>query len=244
MSTPSLNQKNLHPLLKAAGDLIRQHRSKLYELREIIFDPDFKEIYGNLEQEELYIVNEFHESKCFRKIHLEIARFGSLQILHCIFFPNPRFDLPIFGLDLVSGSQGLSAAIVDLSPVAETLPKNIISEIRKLEIPQFVEVRQIPEWGTIFSPFVCFVRPINANEENLFLAHVDKFLNILMASRYPLTADKSDSSITIERLERQKIYCMQQKCNDKTRAVLTRTFNKEWADEYIDSVLFDCPFVL
>mgnify|MGYP001201919633 FL=1 len=44
-----------------------------------------------------------------------------------------------------------------------------------------------------------------------------------------------------ERLQAQLNYCNQQKKNDKTRGILERCFNKEWADRYMDEVLFDEP---
>ena len=50
---------------------------------------------------ELYIENEFHKAKGFRKLHIEVAEFSkNLKILHCVFFPDPKFDIPIFGLKL------------------------------------------------------------------------------------------------------------------------------------------------
>ena len=40
-------------------------------------------------------------------MHLEIARLDGTKILHCVWFPDPRFDLPIFGADVVAGPAGL-----------------------------------------------------------------------------------------------------------------------------------------
>jgi len=39
--------------------------------------------------------------------------------LHCVFFPDPKFDIPIFGMDLVKINDIVSAAIVDLSPASQ-----------------------------------------------------------------------------------------------------------------------------
>ena len=42
----------------------------------------------------------------------------------------------------------------------------------------------------------------------------------------------------------QLSYCQQQKRNDKTRRVLEKAFNPEWADRYIEELLFDDPLPL
>ena len=52
-----------------------------------------------------------------RKVHMEIASLGPLDILHCIWYPDPEFDLPIFGADIVANNRMVSAAITDISPV-------------------------------------------------------------------------------------------------------------------------------
>ena len=71
-------------------------------LTSINIDPELSNIIFNEEGKELYIENEFHKAKGFRKLHIELAEFSkSLKILHCVFFPDPKFDIPIFGMDLV-----------------------------------------------------------------------------------------------------------------------------------------------
>ena len=39
----------------------------------------------------------------FRKMHLEVAAIGpGLSILHVVMFPDPTYDLPLFGGDIVA----------------------------------------------------------------------------------------------------------------------------------------------
>ncbi len=204
--------------------------------------PDLKNLYGEIEEDELLIFNEFHQAQGFRKIHIETGVFGSsLEILHAVFFPSPTYDLPIFGVDLVSVPTGVSAAIVDLSPVRAKLPTIIQNELMKLQYPRFSKVRKLPDWGDIFSNFVQFISPIDSKEDKLFLKLVDEFLNILIDYATSLEPDPNDSSITKQRYEGQLHYCNKQKLNDKTRDVLARTFGYHWANEYIEKVLFDSP---
>jgi len=177
-----------------------------------------------------------------RKIHLEIAHIGkNLDILHCVMFPDPCFDLPLFGADIVAGRAGISAAIVDLSPTAPQLPSSIDEALNKIEKHSYSQPREVPPWGTIFSAKVLFVRPVNSIEEEWFLkdllAFHQVFLNHLILSE-PDAANHPDSHM---RYKAQLNYCEQQRRNDKTRRVLEAAFNPQWAEDYIQNLLFDDP---
>jgi len=214
----------------------------LTDLEALPLDPDLKNIYGKLGGDDFSIVNEFYKARGFRKVHLEKASFGSsLEILHSVFFPNPNFDLPIFGVDLVANSSVISAAIVDLSPVRKELPSEIEIELMKLSIPNFERIRKLPAWGDIFSQYVQFISPVNNVENQCFLNLVDNFLDILIKHLDSLEPEPNNSNISYERHERQIHYCQQQKQNDKTRNVLANAFGMDWTEKYIEKVLFDFP---
>ena len=232
----------LNPLLESVTNQIRKQAKGLKGFNPLELSPDLENIYGELEGNKLLIINEFHQAQGFRKIHIETGVFGSsLEILHAVFFPFSTYDLPIFGVDLVSVPTGVSAAIVDLSPVRKKLPTPITNELSKLQYPSFSKVRNLPDWGDIFSDFVQFISPKDSTENELFLNLVSEFLNILINYSASIEPDPIDSSITKERYEGQLYYCKQQKRNDKTRDVLARTFGNHWANEYIEKVLFDTP---
>ena len=232
----------LHPLVMRLADRIRLQRSGLPALADLALDEELVAIKGTLDGEQLFIGNELHCCQGMRKLHLELARLGNgLQILHCVWFPDPRFDLPIFGADIVAGPAGVSAAIVDLSPVKPTLPTVLEEALKALEIPPFRQVRELPGWGTIFSPYVRFIRPDGAEEEGWFVDLVDTYLSVLSDAVRQATPDPADSLPTIERYEGQLNYCIKQKRNDKTRRVLEKAFNPAWAEAYIENLLFDNP---
>ena len=121
MLSESLTKTKLKdPLILELLQNIREHRSTLENLKSIRVDPELSNIISNEIGKELYIENEFHKAKGFRKLHIEVAEFSkNLKILHCVFFPDPRFDIPIFGMDLVKINDIVSAAIVDLSPASQ-----------------------------------------------------------------------------------------------------------------------------
>ena len=108
--------KLIDPLILTLLQNIKGHRSKLRNLKFIKVDPNLSNIISNKQGKELFIENEFYEAKGFRKLHIEVAEFSKrLKILHCVFFPDPKYDIPIFGMDLVQVNDIVSAAIVDLS---------------------------------------------------------------------------------------------------------------------------------
>ncbi len=237
-----VNGEELHPLVKSLVERIKQRRAEMPELSALSIDPAMGEIAGMLDGEQLFIWNELHSCRGMRKLHLEIAMLGiGLQILHCVFFPDPRFDLPIFGTDVVVGPTGVSAAIVDLSPVREELSKSLAKRLRGISIPSFKQTRELPAWGTIFSPFVRFIRPSSKEEEAGFLELVDQYLICLSSEVLQKKPESSSAASTIMRYQAQLNYCSKQKRNDKTRRILEKAFNPQWANRYIEEVLFDEP---
>ena len=241
-SPPSDSSATVPPLIPSLAETIRGAWFGLPELKPLETESDFTSIDGQLEGDDLLIRNELLCCRGIRKIHLELARLGrNLQILHCVWFPDPCFDLPIFGADIVAGPAGVSAAIVDLSPVTEALPLGIESALVDTPCPAFRQVRDLPGWGAIFSPHVCFIRPDGAEEEALFRSRVEDVLTIMRTAVLQTASEPTTAASTIRRYEGQLNYCLQQKRNDKTRRVLEKAFDASWADRYIEELLFDDP---
>ena len=235
----------IHPLMDALADRIRLCWQDLPDLQPLEVDPQLEAISGSLDGEELFIRNELRRSRGLRKLHLETARLGAgLQILHCVFFPDPQYDLPVFGADIVAGRGVVSAAIVDLSPVGAALPAGVTAALEALPPRRFSQERDLPDWGTIFSPHVRFVRPSDSAEENQFVALVGDFLSVIAEASRMVVAQPIDHPDTVSRHQGQLSYCRQQKRNDKTRRVLEKAFNPAWADQYIEQLLFDDPLPL
>ncbi len=234
--------QGLHPLVQSLEEIITDEIGSLPDLSILELDPKSKIIFGKLEGEELVISNQFYKCRGVRKLHVEIAKLGkNLQIFHCVFFPDPTFDLPVFGVDVVAGPAGISAAIVDLSPVGDQLPKIILNGLMNIQTPSFKQVRELPSWGTIFSPFVQFIRPYDRQDELGFMNVVKGYLKVFHTALLEVDAEFLDSPSTIVRYEAQINYCRQQKRNDKTRMILAKAFSPSWADHYLEVLLFDEP---
>ena len=231
--------KLIDPLILSLLQNIRGHRSNFKNLESIELDPKLSNIISNQEGKELYITNEFHKARGFRKLHIEVAEFSkSLKILHCVFFPDPKYDIPIFGMDLVKVNEVVSAAIVDLSPSSKDQNIKYDKLLSLIDKSVFESKREIPGWGDIFSKNVFFASLKNESEKNAFCKIVDNYLLVLIKLGKTVCPDY-DQEIIEERINFQKRYCIQQMKNEKTSLVLLKYFDKKWVDEYIKKVLFD-----
>ena len=238
LADSSIKTKSIDPFILSLVQNIGEKRSMLDDLETIKINQEFANIISMEQGREFYIENEFHKAKRFRKLHVEIAEFSNnLKILHCVFFPDPFFNIPIFGLDLVKTKNVVSAAIVDLSPVSKSniLIDGILDDVKK---DGFSMKREIPEWGDIFSRNVFFASLINKNEQNHFYNIVDQYLTILVDLNKDLKPDLNTNSIN-ERIYFQRNYCKQQMKNEKTSLVLLKYFDKQWVERYIKEILFD-----
>jgi phycocyanobilin:ferredoxin oxidoreductase len=232
-------RKQQHPMVCQMADLIEAVWQRDLTLAPYHLPADLGYIEGRLEGERLLIENACYQTPQFRKLHLELARVGpTLDILHCVMFPDPDYGLPIFGCDLVCGRGQVNAAIVDLSPISRdrSLPTAYQTGLMALPAAEFSQYREIPPWGHIFSEACLFVRLTSAAEEQAFLQRVADYLTLHCQQAIALSPTPERRA---EILLGQGHYCTQQQQNDKTRRVLEKAFGEAWADRYMTTVLFD-----
>jgi len=162
----------------------------------------------------------------------------NLKILHCVFFPDPKFDIPIFGMDLVKINDIVSAAIVDLSPASQNQGLKYEKLLSEVDKSSFTSLRDIPKWGGIFSNNVFFASLKSKSDKNDFCRVVDQYLTILIKLSKKAKPEVNEEIIQ-ERIDFQKNYCVQQMKNEKTSMVLLKYFDEKWVNNYIKTVLFD-----
>ena len=216
-------------------ELAKVIRASLYELPNLQFKwSEHPQIFHN----DVYIQNEMWTCDGLRKIHLEVAKAGHLDVLHCVYFPDPEYKLPIFGCDIIATPSVVTAAIVDVSPIAGS--DYIYEKIKPVShCFNFKEPRKLPEWGDIFSPYMKFQRIREKEEQLKFLEVLTEYLLIYCDA--VRSAEKGSPLTTEQRKQDQIRYSIQQRKNPKTLAVLSKWFDKEWANDYINNILFCTP---
>ncbi|NJK40780.1 MAG: phycocyanobilin:ferredoxin oxidoreductase [Acaryochloridaceae cyanobacterium SU_2_1] len=229
-----------HPLMQTWAAQITALWSEYLDLTVYDLPAEFGHVEGRLEGEALIIENVCYQAPPFRKLHLELAQMGTgLGILHCVMFPDPRYDLPLFGTDLVGGPSQISAAIVDLSPVKTdgSLSTSYQDYLDSLAPLNFTAPRALPAWGNIFSEYCLFVRPQTLQEETQFLERGLSYLR--WHCQQAIASQPASPSQQAKILAAQQRYCEHQQRNDKTRRILAKAFGEDWADRYMTTVLFD-----
>ena len=225
-------------LINDLSGIIRNHQESLPNIEEMDVDDKFRLVYKEKDAGNLTIENDMYVCTGLRKVHMEIASLGQLDILHCIWYPDPEFNLPIFGTDIVATKSKVIAAITDISPV-DGIEHSIYEDIADISrYYSFKHNREIPSWGTIFSPYCKFARLDDEEDIDVFCNVVNEYLDVYVGAVWRATMDSRGSE---QRLVAQSDYCYNQKKNDKTRKILESYFGVSWADQYINEVLFDEP---
>lgn len=202
---------------------------------------------GKGKKEETVITTSYgFQSPKLRQIRAAHVRGGnSLQVLNFVIFPQPNYDLPFFGADLVTLPGGNLIAI-DLQPLFRD-DTAYQEKYTKPVLPIFERYRSDLEWGgdfpaeakQFFSPAFLWTRPQEkAVVETTVLAAFQDYLAAyldLVGSARPI----SDRQHLARILEAQKRYLNYRAERDPARGMFTRLYGSQWTEEYIHGFLFD-----
>ena len=163
----------------------------------------------------------------FRMAHIERYSDKNLEVLHFTCFPNPTFQHPIFGFDIITTDKKPLAAFMDWSPVDNTTRIKTGFKYEK-DYP-------LPDWAKIiFSDTPLAIVP-NDSEMNTLSFDVTQnfeiYLDILNNSKESL--DRVDYIVAA-----QNRYCENQQKNQRTYNVLKAKLGEERAKYFITNILF------
>lgn len=190
----------------------------------------------------MVLENVMYRSKKFRKLHVEIgATSDGFQVLHCVLFPRTSYPTPIFGADVIKRNHKVTFCIADCSPVSEdlVLPPEYRNGMDMLQTNVFSRppgTRTMPEWGrAIFSDRCVCYRPIDDHQRGEWFRYV-----VGLSSLYLNLAEKAYKHWNHAGVEHGHArYVFHQRENQKTRTLLARYFSEDFADRYVEEVLFD-----
>jgi phycocyanobilin:ferredoxin oxidoreductase len=163
----------------------------------------------------------------YRMAHIERYSDKNLEVLHFTCFPNPTFQHPIFGFDIITTDKKPLAAFMDWSPVDNTTTIKSGYNYEK-DYP-------LPDWAkVIFSSTPLAIVP-NDNEMNSLANNViesfEVYMHILNNSKEAL--DRIDYIVAA-----QNRYCDNQQKNQRTYNVLKAKLGEERAKYFITNILF------
>lgn len=163
----------------------------------------------------------------YRMAHIERYSDKNLEVLHFTCFPNPTFQHPIFGFDIITTDKKPLAAFMDWSPVDNTTSIKSAYKYEK-EYP-------LPEWAKIiFSPTPLAIIP-NDNELNTLSNNVIESFEI-----YLHVLDNVNEALdrTLYIKAAQNRYCENQQKNQRTYSVLKAKLGEDRAKYFMENILF------
>jgi phycocyanobilin:ferredoxin oxidoreductase len=171
--------------------------------------------------------NKRYVGENYRLAHIERYSDSNLEVLHFTCFPNPTFQHPIFGFDIITTDKKPLAAFMDWSPVDNTTRIKTGYKYEK-DYP-------LPDWAkVIFSDTPLAIVP-NDSEMNTLAFDVTQnfeiYLDILSNSKESL--DRVDYIVAA-----QNRYCENQQKNQRTYNVLKAKLGEERAKYFITNILF------
>jgi hypothetical protein len=181
-----------------------------------------------------------------RRAHLDIidvTETKNLYMLHLCVFPHVYDRAPIYGFDIIAGTNKVTGAFLDFSPIGDKDHK-LCQYFRELVEPtEWSKPRQLPEWArNIFSNNMVAAGNINTDFELDVILELSKkslvyYLDNIKTYRPALTYD--DQVKFYNFTDQQNYYCQQQKQNPHTPRVLKSLgFSEEIANDFINTELF------
>ena len=173
----------------------------------------------------------------FRKASIQILNRGNIYVLHLSIFPHLDDSSPIFGFDIVSTPNKITAAFCDFSVSSNSKHPMIGWFKDQVKDLNWKKQRELPDWGKqIFSENMIAATAVNTEEEiNQVIDIGIKSLNYYLGN-VGLNAD----DFYIEHTkEAQNKYCFNQKQNTFPVKMLVSYGIKEMdAKNYFNEYLY------
>ena len=180
----------------------------------------------------------------FRRANLDIIdaiESKKLYMMHLCVFPHTYDSAPIYGFDIIAGTNKVTGAFLDFSPIGEHAYNPWFLDF--VEPTRWSKPRELPEWArNIFSPHMVAAGNINTDFEmdvilelskKSLLHYVDNINKHRPAMKY------EDMVAQYDFTNQQNYYCQQQKQNPHTPRVLSSLgFKEQEIHDYIHKELF------
>jgi len=186
--------------------------------------------------------NKVYQSTWARRAHMDIIDAidsKKLYMMHICVFPHINDTAPLYGFDIIAGTNKVTGAFLDFSPIGD-VDHPLCKYFADLVAPtEWSKPRELPEWArNIFSKQMVAAGNINTDFELDVILNLSKqsliyYLDNIKAHRPAIT------NVEYNFTAQQNYYCQQQKCNPHTPRVLKGLgFSEEMAHDFIHKELF------
>ena len=190
--------------------------------------------------------NKVYKSAWTRRAHMDIIDAidtKKLYMMHICVFPHIYDAAPLYGFDIIAGTNKVTGAFLDFSPIGD--PNHPLCKYFEdlVEPTSWSKPRELPEWArNIFSKRMVAAGNINTDFELDVVLELSKkslihYMDNIKTHRAPLSYDDQVKKYNFT--DQQNYYCQQQKQNPHTPRVLKGLgFSEEMAHDFIHKELF------
>lgn len=206
------------------------------------------EEYGYMDNKDkkARIVNQCYQSDEYRKIRMTYYDAGdNTQVFNSVWYPDPAYNLPVLGIDLLAFNRKKYLAIVDFQPIHEeesdhaTTYEDRLKPIKeKYETLQGRMSSKFYDETQFFSQQMLFARfddeEVVHNELfPAFKQYVKLHTDIVSETEADETRRGQEAI-----LEKQRSYDTYSAERDPATGLFAAMFGKEWADDFVFNFLF------
>ncbi|GAX15442.1 hypothetical protein FisN_8Lh258 [Fistulifera solaris] len=200
--------------------------------------------YNENTQKKARIVSLSASSSEYRKIRMTYYDAGeNTQVYNAVFYPDPKYNLPVLGIDLLAFNRKKYLAIVDFQPLHENEEdhattyehrlqpiKELYENLKGRMSSKFYDETQFFSQQMLFSRFED--ETIISNELfPAFQSYVQTHLDLIRE------VDPVEADIDMV-LKRQKAYDTYSAERDPATGLFTAMFGEEWAMDFVHDFLF------
>lgn len=217
-------------------------KHNLSNLRAEHCRPDFS--YVENRKKKARMVSLCFKSDEYRKIRMTYYDAGdNTQVFNSVWYPDPKYNLPVLGIDLLAFNRKKYLAIVDFQPLHEDehdhaarfehLLKPIKEEYDSLKgrmSSKFYDETQFFSQQMLFARFED-EKVVEQDLHPSFQRYVQTHLDLVKNT----DADPSNAAFVMERHAAYDTYSAER---DPATGLFAAMFGKEWADDFVFDFLF------
>jgi len=247
-SIDTMQELTFMPFWEYQMDFMKRHLSDMKVLP--VSNRDETKDFSLAESRGARIANLCFSSREFRKIRMTYYDAGhQTQVFNSLWYPDPKFNLPVLGVDLLQFNGGeKNLVVIDFQPIQEndeeyTPHKNydqFLKAIRdKHPSLQGKMSDRFYDENRFFSNEMIFSR-FDQDEKDIVSKDLwPAFQQSLQAYLELVKSTEADERQQDQVLDRQRAYDIYSADHDPALHLLKAKFGAEWATEFVHEFLFD-----